>query len=317
MYTCLQQLGKKTTRIFCKTNHGKSKADGLGDVVKAFTSHVICSEQRVIRDAKELRDLFEKTLKVKSAVVSNRPMPNRLFFYISLKDMEDYRSVFPSLKYNYISGTLSIHEVVTIPGNMEVVLYRKASYECSCCLSGNYKECVCLEQFQEYPDLIQMVKHRFILKSGNASEGEEDVDNDLDEDKQIEWDEMFIETEASKHIQGGDVAVIKTVDDQPYYFLKVTSPFKTKAETTDDYRHTFPSVRWVMEGHYLEIYNETNDGTLYYINNTRKALISVFCVVGNCRELPSIQQKKHRKNVEMFIVNHDIHQALYELAISE
>ena len=70
-----------------------------------------------------------------------------------------------------------------------------------------------------------------------------------------------------------------------------------------------------MEGHYLEIYNETNDGTLYYINN--KALISVFCVVGNCRELPSTQQKKRRKNVEMFIVNHDIHQALYELAISE
>ena len=89
--------------------------------------------------------------------------------------MEDYKSVFPSLKYNYISSTLSMHEVATIPRNMEAILYRKASCECLCCLSGNYNECVCLEQSQEYPDLIQMVKHRFTLKNDNASEEEEDV----------------------------------------------------------------------------------------------------------------------------------------------
>ena len=134
-----------------------------------------------------------------------------------------------------------------------------------------------------------MVKHRFTLKSGNASEREEDVDNGLDEDEQIEWDEMFIEIEASKHIQGGDVAVFKTGDDHSYYFLKIISPFETKAETTGDYRHTFPLAHRVMEGHCLEIYKETNDGTLYYIDNTRKALISAFCVVGNCPELPSSQ----------------------------
>ena len=152
-----------------------------------------------------------------------------------------------------------------------------------------------------------MVKHRLTLKTGNASEGEEDVDNDLDEDEQIEWDEMFIKTQASKDIQEGDVAVIKTGDDHPYYLLKVTSLFKTKAETTDNYRHTFPPAHRVVEGPYLEIYKETNDGTLYYIDNTRKALISAFCVVGNCPELPSTQLKKRGKNVEMFIVNHDIH----------
>ena len=128
---------------------------------------------------------------------------------------------------------------------------------------------------------------------------------------------MFIETEASKHIQEGDVAVTKTGDDHPYYLLKVTSLFETKAETTDDYRHTFPPAHRVVEGHYLEIYKETNDGTLHYIDNTRKALISAFCAVGNCTELPSTQLKKRGKNVEMFIVNHDIQQALYELAISE
>ena len=96
-------------------------------MVKAFASCAVCREQGVIRDAKELTDFFNKTQEVNLATETNRPMLNRLFFYISLKDMEDYRSVFPSLKYDYISGTSSIHEIVTIPGNMEAILYRKAS----------------------------------------------------------------------------------------------------------------------------------------------------------------------------------------------
>lgn len=161
------------------------------------------------------------------------------------------------------------------------------------------------------------MKNRFTLKNDYASEGEEDVDNDLDEDEQIEWDEMFIKTEASKHTQEGDVAVIKTGDAHPYYLLKVTSLFETKAETTDDFRHTFRSAHRVVKGHYLEIYKESNDGTLYSIDNTRKTLISAFCVIRNCPELPSTQPKKRGKNVGIFIVNHDIHQAQYQIAISE
>ena len=158
-----------------------------------------------------MTDFFDKTLEGKLTIDSNRTMLNRLFFYISLKDMEDYRNVFPSLKYNYISSTLSIHEIVTIPLNMEAILYRKASCECSCCLSGNYKDYVCLEQFQEYPNLIQMVKHKFLLKNGNASEGEEVINSDLDEDEQIEWDEMFIETEASRETMWQSSKLVMTI----------------------------------------------------------------------------------------------------------
>ena len=124
IFSSLARRPVTTTCIFCETSHEKSKSDGLGGVVKAFASCAVCSEQRVIRDAKELTDSFDKTLEVKSTNESNRAMLNRLFFYVSLKDMEDYRSVFPSLRYNYISGTSSIHEVVIIPGNMEAILYR-------------------------------------------------------------------------------------------------------------------------------------------------------------------------------------------------
>ena len=73
---------------------------------------------------------------------------------------------------------------------------------------------------------------------------------------------MFIETETSKHIQEDDVAVIKTGDDHPYYLLKVTCLFETKAETTDDHCYTFPPAHQVVEGHYLKIYKETSDVTL-------------------------------------------------------
>lgn len=65
---------------------------------------------------------------------------------------------------------------------------------------------------------------------------------------------MFLETEASKYIQEGDVAVIKTSDDTIYYLLKLSSSvFHNEARVTDNYRYTFPLAQHFAEGHYLEI----------------------------------------------------------------
>ena len=72
-----------------------------------------------------------------------------------------------------------------------------------------------------------------------------------------------------------------------------------------------------MEGYNLEIYKETNNGSLYYVDNARQTLISAFSVDGNCPELPKTLQKKRGKAVEMLIVEHDMHQALSVLVISE
>ena len=83
-----------------------------------------------------------------------------------------------------------------------------------------------------------MVKYTFSVKGDQRGKApvDEDDEFDLGEDERNEWDEVFIETEASKYIQQGDVAVIKTWDDHPYYLLKVTSSlFETKSEVTDDY----------------------------------------------------------------------------------
>ena len=49
------------------------------------------------------------------------------------------------------------------------------------------------------------------------------ADSDLNEDEVSELETAeFMENEASKLIQKGDIAVIKTGDDHPYYLLKLT-----------------------------------------------------------------------------------------------
>ena len=129
---------------------------------------------------------------------------------------------------------------------------------------------------------------------------------------------MSVETEAAKFIVKGDIAVIKTGDDHPCYLLKLTSsPYETVSEITDDYRHTFPPYHPVVEGNYLEVFKELSDGSLYYVDAKQKAIVSAFCVVGNCSTLPTVTEKKRGKNLEMFLVDYDMHQVLSELVNTE
>ena len=53
--------------------------------------------------------------------------------------------------------------------------------------------------------------------------------------------------------------------------------------------------------------SETACGNVYYINYKCKTLISAFCVIGNCPTPPTITEKKQSKEVEMFLINHDVH----------
>lgn len=163
-------------------------------------------------------------------------------------------------KYNFIPRTLLICQVVNIPVNNKPIYYRNGSCGCCSCSRGSFKECERLEQFKEYPKFVKMTTHTFTekqLKQKKKTSVKEEDDCDLEEDEEKEWGEIFIETEASKYIQEGDVAVIKTGDDHPYYLLNLTSSvFHTEAEVTDDYWHTFPPAHKVVESHYLEIHRD-------------------------------------------------------------
>ena len=73
----------------------------------------------------------------------------------------------------------------------------------------------------------------------------------------------------------------------------------------------------MVEGNYLEKHKETAGGNIYYIYCKHKALISAFYVVGSCLTPPTITEKKRGKEVEIFLIDHDMHQSLYELVNTE
>ena len=55
-----------------------------------------------------------------------------------------------------------------------------------------------------------------------------DLDEDEDEVRERE-EEEYIESDASRVIAKGDIAVIKTSDEYPYYLLQLTKdPFETE-----------------------------------------------------------------------------------------
>ena len=63
----------------------------------------------------------------------------------------------------------------------------------------------------------------------------------------------------------------------------------------------------MIQGNYIEQHKEEAGGNLYYIDYKCKALTSAFCIVGNCPRPPIIIEKKWWKEVEMFLIDHDMH----------
>ena len=122
-FSSLARRSIKTTRIFCKTSHGKSKSDGLGGVMKSYATRAVCGERIYIQNAKELFDFLHGTLDVEDAYESNKLILNRKFFYIPSESIKDFHSTFPDTEYVYIQGTLKIHEVSMIPGNTDAFNY--------------------------------------------------------------------------------------------------------------------------------------------------------------------------------------------------
>ena len=57
-------------------------------------------------------------------------------------------------------------------------------------------------------------------------------------------------------------------------------------------KHTFLPLHCMVQRNYLKQHKETAGGNLYYIDYKSKALISEFCIVGNCPTPTTITNKK-------------------------
>ena len=91
--------------------------------------------------------------------------------------------------------------------------------------------------------------------------------------------------------------------------------FTTTESVKEDYGHNIPANTKVIERNYLEIFKETKEGDLYYLDTSKLALISWFSVVGVYSEFVDVEQMRHKKLETMFLVTHDMHQLLLEYTI--
>ena len=109
------------------------------------------------------------------------------------------------------------------------------------------------------------------------------------------------ETEASLLVKMDDIAGVKTNGAHSYYLVKRScQSYITEQIEKDSYSHTFPANH---KGHYLEIFKETKDGDVYYLDDNKAALISCVNVVGICPDLDAVQIKRKGKMVSMNLVN--------------
>ena len=69
--------------------------------------------------------------------------------------------------------------------------------------------------------------------------------------------------------------------------------------------------------HYLEIFKETKDGDVYYLDDNKTALILYFSVIDICPDLDVVQVKRKGKMVSTNLVNNDIHEALCNLVVKD
>ena len=90
--------------------------------------------------------------------------------------------------------------------------------------------------------------------------------------------------------------MIKINDNYRYYLLKLlANPCETEEMVTDDYHNQIPQAHWVVVGNYLELNSSNNEDDVCYLDNKRKAIVSVFCVVANCPAPEIVMKMKSRQ----------------------
>ena len=203
----------KTTRIYFESSHGKSKSNGLGGVVKAFVSRAVSTEKVVIRDAKELFDYCNENLTVIDNTNDDRNMLNRVFMYIPDEDIGLYRETFPDNNYKSLFGTRMMHQVTT---KLNGIFSRNLSCVCESCISGSLGRCFyhTIYNLEENFDLVYKWN---LFCTNNKGDGDIDFTNgDVDD---FDDTDDFIETNASKLINNGNITVIYSGDEVSQYYL--------------------------------------------------------------------------------------------------
>lgn len=100
-----------------------------------------------------------------------------------------------------------------------------------------------------------------------------------------------------------DIVVIKT-NDRSYHLLKLlANPYETEEMAPVDYHHQFPPVNQVVAGQLPQIELMNNKGDVYYLNNnSKKNIVSAFCVVIIAHYLKIVIKKRWDKDPNNLIL---------------
>ena len=219
----------------------------------------------------------------------NGEMMNQVFMYISAMEMKEYQGEFHE-KCKQITGICKLHQVLTKPGRQGIYLCRFACM-CSNCICGNVKSRDISKEnpvFNNCKDEVTPEWHVFekveLTSYGNTTNSDESSDED------------FIESFATSVIKKGDIAIICAGDDHLYYLgILISEIYKIEAAEEDDYQHEIPASQHVMKRNYLELFRESKDSDIYYIEEKKVVLISAYFIAGICPELKPCQEKRRGK----------------------
>ena len=149
-------------------------------VVKCAATREVNGRQVIIRNAQELFEFCLEKLTVENSQ-TNKALLNRIFYFVSTNELDEYRLQAPNEKHSTVKGTRKIHQIFNGFVTEKGFYHRMFSCLCEKCLNGMYAEC---------QQLITRKWHNFSTESSN-----EDPLSDSDESND---DEMyFTETEAS------------------------------------------------------------------------------------------------------------------------
>ena len=111
------------------------------------------------------------------------------------------------------------------------------------------------------------------------------------------------------------IAIIHMGHDPNYYLAKlITNIHETEESKKDDYNHDMPAHQKVITCTYLEVHEDIKEGTIYYIEQKMKAVISTYCIAGICPQLEIPHEKCCGSMQDMYLV---IHEAMMSLLSEE
>ena len=146
---------------------------------------------------------------------------NHLFYFIPVRELEEYRSQVSDINYKSKKGKRKIHQIFNNPSKGSGLYDRQFSCLCDSCMSGNFKNCIYLKDSQgcnSFSNCSDVNDPKWHVFSNTIDTGEDEFMDEYDNDFS---GDTFIETEASLLVKQGDIAIVKTSDDYPYYLVKL------------------------------------------------------------------------------------------------